>query len=97
MRSRRSLHRPASPAGLLAALVTSARMRGLLHGAKAFAHAAAIRAGDQVGLVTLTLDARVVWFPDAISQPHAAARRVDLTDLTIGDALAVVFARRQAA
>jgi len=67
-------------------------MRGVLHAAEATrAHAAAIRAGDQVGLVTLTLDNRVVWLPDAVSRPHATPQRIDLTDLTVGDALGIIF------
>jgi hypothetical protein len=78
---------------MLAALITSARMRGVLHAAEATTeHVAAIRAGSEVGLVTLTLDGRVVWFPGALSAP-GTLRRVDLTDLPLFEALAVVFRR----
>ena len=93
-----ALHRLAAPRNLFAALVTSARMRGLLHGPGGNpVLAAAIRAGDAVGLVTLTLDGRVVWLPEAVSNPAAVPRRVDLTDLPMRDALSVVFRRTQAA
>jgi hypothetical protein len=95
MRGRR---RFATPRGLLAALIRSARMRGSLHGAHASSqHAAAIRAGNRVGLVTLTLDGRVVWLPGALSEPMQAPKRIDLTDLSVCDALAVVFRRPQTA
>jgi hypothetical protein len=82
----------------LATLIRSARMRGLLHGSHASSqHAAAIRAGDRVGLVTLTLDGRVVWLPGALSEPTQAPKRIDLTDLSVFDALTVVFRRPRAA
>ena len=95
-RSHRRLGDITTPHRLIAALATSARMRGMLHGAVAYAHAAAIRTGDHIGLVTMTLDGRVVWLPEALSHPHAVTR-VDLTDLPLADALAVVFRRPQTA
>ncbi|MBV9646434.1 MAG: hypothetical protein JO043_03125 [Candidatus Eremiobacteraeota bacterium] len=87
----------ASPYRLIAALVTSARMRGVLHDARTYPHAAAIGSGDHVGLVTMTFDGRVVWLPKALSHPHISPTEVDLTDLTLGEALAIVFRRPQPA
>jgi hypothetical protein len=82
-----------TPRALFSALVVSAMMRGVLHVAHHAPRrrAAAIRSGEHVGLVTLTMDDRVVWLPAALSRPHVAIRRFDLTELPLPDALSLVF------
>ena len=83
-----------TPRALFSALVVSAMMRGVLHVAHHHPprrRAAAIRSGEHVGLVTLTMDDRVVWLPAALSRPHVAIRRFDLTELPLPDALSLVF------
>jgi hypothetical protein len=87
-----------TPLGLFKALVTSARMRGMLQGSEPkFQHAAAIGSAGQMGLMTLTYYDRVVWLPGALSHPHRTAPRIDLTDLAVDEALKVVFRLRFAA
>jgi len=86
-----------TPLALFKALVTSARMRGMLHGPEPkFEHAAAIGRRGHVGLMTLTFYDRVVWLPGAISHPHQEAERIDLTDLAVEEALKIVFRLRLA-